>query len=498
MESWKTNSRSSLDSPTTLSGMCVCLVEDDVSAGKVYRKWMEEAGAKTIHLTSYEEFCTHACATEPFSDNEVMPRALVTDLVLPDGSGIQVLTQWRKVFPSLPALIFTGFATIENAVDSMKLGAFDFLRKPIEREEFILAMRRALDFVNLLDENDSLAGSVRILAMAQTLAQISDQLSLLKTFGRILHRETKSDECFVFFYETKRSLPECLLECHRPGLPRVGAESVFASLVLRFVDKSAHLVDDDIPSLDNVPDPIVRPIPDKHALIVELRSQTGNSAYIVLFARHSKRDLTARLHDLSPVVTQAARGFHTTDVTTTLSFVDDLTGLYNSRFLKVALENEVIRASRYGFHVSVLFIDLDKFKLVNDTHGHIVGSRILKESSEIFRQCTRESDLLLRFGGDEFLFILPNTDLEGATAVAERVRSSFNGILFDVRAVTGIDTAKDLNVTTSIGVACFPTTANTYQELIQQADAAMYRSKALGKNCITVAQSEAEQPKEAV
>lgn len=487
MDAWNADRPSPIEPGPQLTGLTVCLVEDDISAGKVYTRWLEESGARVIHLSSFDEFSEHAHANEPFAEASIVPRALVTDLILPDGSGIQVLSLWRKIFPSLPALIFTGFATVENAVESMKLGAFDFLRKPIEREEFLLAMRRAFDFVNLLDENDSLAGSVRVLAMAQTLAQISDQLSLLKTFGRILHRETKSDECFVFYYETKKSLPECILECRRPGIGRIGPETVFAALISKFIEKGSTVQEQNMPSLEHVPDPFVHNIPERHCVVVELRSQTGNRAFVALFARQSKINLGARFKDLNPVVTQAARSFHTADVTIALSFVDDLTGLYNARFLKIALENEIARANRYGFPVSVLFIDLDKFKAINDTHGHLVGSRILKEAAVIFRQSTRESDYLLRFGGDEFLAILPNTDIEGAVAVAERMRSSFDGHMFDVRAVTGIETAKDLNVTTSIGVACYPSTARSYQELIRKADEAMYHSKALGKNCVSTA-----------
>ena len=105
-----------------------------------------------------------------------------------------------------------------------------------------------------------------------------------------------------------------------------------------------------------------------------------------------------------------------------LIYTDDLTGLYNHRYLQLALEQEIRRSERYGLEFSVVFIDLDYFKNVNDTHGHLAGSRSLREVATLLRQSVREVDMVFRYGGDEFTALLVETDNRGAAVVAERIR----------------------------------------------------------------------------
>ncbi len=105
-----------------------------------------------------------------------------------------------------------------------------------------------------------------------------------------------------------------------------------------------------------------------------------------------------------------------------LSVTDDLTSLYNSRYLNQVLRRETKRASRNGRPLSLLFIDLDGFKAVNDDHGHLCGSRALVEAAAVIRGSARETDVVARFGGDEFALVLPDTGADGAYAVGERIR----------------------------------------------------------------------------
>ena len=165
-----------------------------------------------------------------------------------------------------------------------------------------------------------------------------------------------------------------------------------------------------------------------------------------------------------------------------LSVTDDLTRLYNSRYLNLVLRRETKRASRSGRPLSLLFIDLDGFKSVNDTHGHLAGSKALVEAGAIIRGCARETDVVARFGGDEFSVILPDTGRDGAVSVASRIRDRVSAHAFL--------SSDDLSVhlTASIGVATLPDVAASAEELIRAADAAMYRVKAAGKNGIHIAQ----------
>lgn len=164
-----------------------------------------------------------------------------------------------------------------------------------------------------------------------------------------------------------------------------------------------------------------------------------------------------------------------------LSQTDDLTKLHNARYLRQFLLSEVRRARRYNSSVAALFFDLDDFKLVNDVHGHLVGSHVLMEMATIILSSVRDTDAVARYGGDEFVVILPESSVEQAAFVAERVRRKI-----EHNAFTGGRNLR-LQLTASFGVATFPEHAQSPQQLVAGADAAMYEAKAAGKNCVRFA-----------
>jgi len=167
-----------------------------------------------------------------------------------------------------------------------------------------------------------------------------------------------------------------------------------------------------------------------------------------------------------------------------LSVTDDLTQLYNSRYMNQVLRREAKRASRSGRPLSLLFVDLDGFKGVNDTHGHLAGSRALVEAAAVIRGSARETDVVARFGGDEFALILPDTGSEGAVAVGDRVRERIDAHRFLNEA------GLDIHLTVSVGVATLPDVAASAEELVKAADTAMYRVKDMGKNGVFVARGD--------
>ena len=165
-----------------------------------------------------------------------------------------------------------------------------------------------------------------------------------------------------------------------------------------------------------------------------------------------------------------------------LTITDDVTGLFNARHLYKTLEAEIYRSARFGYEFSVLFIDLDHFKRVNDTYGHLVGSKLLTEVGSHLKRHLRLIDYAFRYGGDEFVILLPQTNKESARVVARRLLDFFRQTAF--LESDGLR----LSVRASIGLATYPEDAKSTQEIIRQADEMMYTVKNSTRDSIAVAQ----------
>jgi two-component system cell cycle response regulator len=160
-----------------------------------------------------------------------------------------------------------------------------------------------------------------------------------------------------------------------------------------------------------------------------------------------------------------------------LAYIDSLTGLYNSRYLDIDLNTAIDSYAQTGQTFALLFIDIDHFKAVNDTHGHPVGSQLLVEVGKNFKKQLRRNDHLFRYGGDEFIAILHQSSAKDAMDVAERIRASIEKHTFRVHGIL-------LTITVSIGVSRFPDHGKNKSEMIQLADQAMYNSKNSGRNAV--------------
>jgi diguanylate cyclase (GGDEF)-like protein len=164
-----------------------------------------------------------------------------------------------------------------------------------------------------------------------------------------------------------------------------------------------------------------------------------------------------------------------------LTITDDLTKLFNSRYMNLYIGREIKRCKRHGIPLSVIFLDLDGFKGINDQYGHLAGSGTLAEVGSILAEEVRESDILARYGGDEFVVVLPETPPGGALVIAERLRRAIEEHAF--LGAQGLAA----RISASFGIASYPDHALTPEGLIQKADQAMYRVKERDKNGIEVA-----------
>jgi two-component system, cell cycle response regulator len=171
-----------------------------------------------------------------------------------------------------------------------------------------------------------------------------------------------------------------------------------------------------------------------------------------------------------------------------LSVTDGLTGLFNHRHFQERLADEFRRAQRYADPVSLIMLDLDHFKEVNDKYGHPFGDRVLRETAQLIRSSIRDPDICSRYGGEEFSIILPKTHLQGALAVSERI---FHALRAKTYAVEDGAPPAALRVTASIGVAFYPSKDVTSPELLVKfADEALYRAKREGRDTICLYQAQ--------
>jgi diguanylate cyclase (GGDEF)-like protein len=164
-----------------------------------------------------------------------------------------------------------------------------------------------------------------------------------------------------------------------------------------------------------------------------------------------------------------------------MAFKDGLTGLYNHRYFQDLMDNELSRARRYKKPFSLIMLDLDHFKKINDEYGHPVGDVVLKEVSKAIKNTIRDSDIAARYGGEEFAVVLPETELRGAAILAERLRKAIEQLEIDTNGCS-------IDVSVSVGVTCYHPSTDKIEksEIISEADNALYNSKNKGRNMISI------------
>jgi len=173
------------------------------------------------------------------------------------------------------------------------------------------------------------------------------------------------------------------------------------------------------------------------------------------------------------------------------NITDPLTKVYNRRYLDRRLDEEVARAKRYALELSVLMLDIDHFKRVNDTYGHQAGDVTLTTLCSLVKNSLRDLDVVARYGGEEFLVICTNTNINGAALVAERIRQLIES--HQVEITNGSGARQTIQISISIGVAGLGASVDSKEKLVQAADQALYRAKEEGRNRVIVSMAEARE-----
>ena len=401
---------------------------------------------------------------------------VLTDLVLPGLSGADLLARVRDEHPETDVILITAHASLDSAVTALRLGAVDYLSKPIQAAELAHVVRRTLERRWLEQQNVHLR---RLLATVEQCRNLSASLDppeihlvaldiLLAQLGRtrgfnVFHRVAEIGGDDVAF----RGFDEREIETWRALL--VGEKAPDLGAIERPEFLTSGPLHDAFVAAGS---------PGTRLLVAPVRGQGAEGGILVVpedAQPFASRDLEiARLVSAQAQTSlQNAERYHQAKER---AFVDDVTGVYNARYLFTALDHEIRRAERYGSELTLLFLDVDRFKLVNDQHGHLVGSRTLRGLADVLGSCIRQVDTLARYGGDEFTILLVDTGLETGVAVAERIRASVTASRFEARGRDG------LQISMSIGVAAYPAHGVTAETLLDMADKAMYRAKSLGRD----------------
>jgi two-component system cell cycle response regulator len=436
----------------------VLLVDDERFARTVYSDYLRAAGFE-VEVAADAEAALAILQARRFD-------VLVADVILPGSSGIDLLSAAKQLDPNLEVVMITALDKVDPAVRAMKSGASDYLVKPVTPEALQHAVHRSIATRALLAENMTLRGHLKLFEVCQRLSATLDRDRLVpmglaavaatSAAPAALLAEVAPDGGWVLSgaHGLEYQAAAGLLEAARADLaglsgpePRAldlaaAGQATRRAFCLPLLDE-AGMVGAALAFPDEAPGP-------------ELRE---NAAFL---ARH----LALALRNLG----RLKQVEH-------LAYLDDLTHLYNTRYLEMVLDRELTGVRPF----TLLFLDLDHFKGVNDQHGHLSGSRMLVEVARVLRACVRDHDVLVRYGGDEYVTVLIGIDSGGGLKVAERIRRAIEDHRFLSREATPV------RVTASIGLAAFPEHARTKAEIIDLADRAMYRGKRTTRNVVYMA-----------
>ena len=446
--------------PLELGGMqksVVLVVDDELFFRQLYTDMLCEDNCQVESAASGEE------AISRLRQGGV--DILLTDLVMPGMGGLEVLRQARLVENPPDVILSTGHATLETAIQALKNGARDYLIKPFKAEELRHLVHTCLEQRRLLDENLLLKKQIQLFQRGQNLASLLEIDRLLPQAVTTLLQETGSGRGFAFLLNQGKVVRLLALE----GISEEEAAALSPTLLPCLRENGRIWQGTELPAVEGGP-PDVRRI-----CVFPLRSQKNPKGGLVLLnPPGSDFAQPVPVENFSFLAEQAALGFENACLyqgARELIYIDDLTGLHNYRYMQMVLGREIRRTERYGMFFTLVFIDLDYFKNVNDTRGHLAGSAALKEVAIILRKSVRDVDLLFRYGGDEFTALLVETDRQGGEVVAERIRRTIEA--HDFLA----DSGDPMRLTATVGYACFPEHAKTQKDIVDLADRAMYCGK---------------------
>jgi diguanylate cyclase (GGDEF)-like protein len=398
------------------------------------------------------------------------------DLMLPDASGLDLLTHLKAHTPDTEVILITGHAGLDSAIQALRLGAYDYLIKSdLRLAELQAVAARALERRRLARENRELVAHLTQ-AREELANRRARELTQVRQIGETLVGPLTWDQLSqglvnliwnsfpvqLLGLTIHGPMPELPLEAfrRRPDIADVGYQTFQEVLKGQLAADSAS------------PSPTGTPLPEM------LWHKVAMEDFTLVAGAGRQEPFTPEEAELFRIfILQGEAGIKNLalfEQVKSLALRDALTGLHNYRYFRETLLFEVERSRRYNLPLSLLFLDIDDFKQINDTLGHLHGDAIIRDVGALLKSGIRLADLLCRYGGDEFVLLMGQTPLSQAQLLAERLRRLI--------AQSPLNQAgPGYRVTVSIGVAGL-TPGMSMEDLIKAADGALYRAKEAGKN----------------
>ena len=440
----------------------VLIVDDEAVARNLYSDVLTAAG---YHVRAV---AGGADALEAFSHDRF--DVVVTDLILPGMDGMQLLSELKRRRADVEIIVVTALEKVEPAVRALKNGASDYLVKPLAPEVLQAATARCLLTQRLMLENLALRSHVTLLEAGQKIATTLDRAALYPVVVSALDMALSPGGTAVLLAEGGK-----LQVVHAQNLSEAELADLGAALQARQLDVAEGR-------------PVSLTLRGRPALAFAARDHEVLGAVVALDPVRADAAALSAASFLTSHVALALRNSGRMAAVEDLAYQDDLTHLFNTRYLHLVLEREIKSSLCTGAPLALLFLDLDKFKAVNDKHGHLMGSRLLCELADLLRECVRDGDIVTRYGGDEFVMLLVGADAEVAQGVAERIRRTVEAHAF--LAAEGLA----VSLTVSVGVASFPEHGVDKRTLLNLADRALYAGKRSTRNVVVIADPVGHEP----
>ncbi|MHB9030725.1 MAG: sensor domain-containing diguanylate cyclase [Candidatus Latescibacterota bacterium] len=471
----------------------ILIVDNEIEICNLFRDFFDFMGYQSLIETNGDKAINEM---ESYSYD-----LLFVDLKLGSVSGVDILKRSKEIHPDAEVIVVTGFGSEETVLRTLLHGAFSYIQKPISFSEIRIQTDQALArrrFTLKTKELRAIVGNEK-----PALAKHLDDILSLDRFSTFINLtidiETLADSIlsgvagiipgcyysFLFFDDVNREMVIFSNELVKRDVAFVIESQMreyFEGLVNRELG-DRYVVRLSLPVTLSDEEDV--PADDVSSYFFPVLVDNAVKGVLGISTRNGEVDAEKQdlLRLVSARVNKVLANATLHRDTKMLALTDGLTGLLNHRAFHERIRHEFERYRRYGSFLSLIVADFDDLKVINDTYGHPVGDEVLRELGDILRDASRESDVLARYGGDEFVILLPQTNARNAIKMAERIREKVEKHGFSIHNL-------NLQSTISIGVATVPEEGiDSPQDLLERADRALYEAKRSGKNRTAVAGS---------